>query len=112
MADVQSDDNDEAAYVCSSGHVTPAGSWDRRHAAAIGEPLPFDYTKFCRRSVTLIHDPDFRSDDRCKLPVQLLRKFPVLYSAFLMGGELAVRALVIENGLEEHHGQEVENQGP
>ncbi len=85
-------------YVCRAGHLTEADGWDLDHADATGTELPFDYTQLCRRKVWHMIGPGPIDQDmeRCRLPVVPARKFPQLYSAFLLGGEDAVRAIVID----------------
>lgn len=113
MADVPAN-----VFICRAGHVTEANDWDKRTA------YPFDYQRQCRRNVwrevpmvdigdgtyevsLTEHEVDTESgvqvvggkamaSVRCKSPVVQARKHPELYSAFLLGGEDAVAAVVLD----------------
>lgn len=126
------------AYICIDGHITEADDWDHQHAAAVGDEPPYDFTQLCRRMVWRPVDFVDQGDGnyhaklgpgrsagvaivgtggvqrlRCAKHVFPARKYPVLYSAFLLGGEDAIRAAMIDmlDQEDRSHGQKVKDQG-
>lgn len=111
------------AYICEDGHLSEADDWDYSSVVGQADPPKYDYTKHCRRNVwreggearvTFTIDGKVLDErlpgkamvqGRCKLPVVPAKDRPEVYAAYLLGGEDAARAIMVQTEAEAQHGK-------